>query len=326
MVKKVEYKGGFLTEYKKDIEGASELLKRFPSDKELKESMVDALLYCSETAVDDYGDEYESDKLTHYLLKIESKFEKRIRPLVWLCGFLSFKLIEQNQNNFKPIANTPDVLSSDLSNLIGKKNYEDMLKKSKVKPDVFLSELIVLIEEQLDNGWRFSGCLGLTIERNICINNSKECFFCTDYDLSRDNPGYINKGEQFCLFVGDLINNIEIFQYIKFKNNSPLSQNALFYGKIVRMFASNLLENSVKTNDPKFDDYYQYAKGCAWDIIEDDYFYPFMIKSFEENIQKILILSHDEIISKECCDLGLLPVYSDFRDFYIELDMGYYDD
>lgn len=30
MVKKVEYKGGFLTEYKKDIKGASELLKRFP--------------------------------------------------------------------------------------------------------------------------------------------------------------------------------------------------------------------------------------------------------------------------------------------------------
>lgn len=203
---------------------------------------------------------------------------------------------------------------------------EDMFKKSKVKPDIFLSELIILIEEQLNNGWRFSECLGWSIERNICINNSRECFFCTDYDLSRDNPGYINKGEQFCLFVGDLINNIEIFQYIKFKDNSPLSQNALFHGKIVRMFASNLLENYVKTNDPKFDDYYQYAKGCAWDIIEDDSFYPFMIKSFEENVQKILILSHDEIISKECCDLGLLPVYSDFRDFYIELDIGYYDD
>lgn len=156
MVKKVKYKGSFLTEYRKDIKDTSELLKRFPSDKELKESMVDALLYCSETAVDDYGDECKSDKLTHYLLNIESKFEKSKRPLVWLCGFLSFKLIEQNQTNFKPIANTPDVLSSDLSNLIGKKNYEDMLKKSKVKPDVFLSELIVLIEEQLDNGWRFS--------------------------------------------------------------------------------------------------------------------------------------------------------------------------
>lgn len=92
-----------------------------------------------------------------------------------------------------------------------------MFKKTKVKPDIFLSELIVLIEKQLDNGWRFSGCLGLSIERNICINNSRECFFCTDYDLSRENPGYINKGDQFCLFVGDLINNIEIFQYNKFK-------------------------------------------------------------------------------------------------------------
>ena len=51
-----------------------------------------------------------------------------------------------------------------------------------------------------------------------------------------------------------------------------------------------------------------------------------MIKSFEENIQEILTLSHDEIISKEYCDIGLLPVYSDFRNFYIELDMGYYDD
>ena len=217
MVKKVEYKGSFLTEYKKDIEGASKLLKRFSVDKELKESMVDALLYCSETAGDYYRDECESDKLTHYLLKIESKFEKSKRPLVWLCGFLSFKMIEQNKTNFKPIANTPDILSSDLSNLIGKKNYEDMFKKSKVKPDIFLSELIVLIEKQLDNGWRFSGCLGLSIERNICINNSRECFFCTDYDLSRENPGYINKGGQFCLFVGDLINNIEIFQYNKFK-------------------------------------------------------------------------------------------------------------
>lgn len=105
----------------------------------------------------------------------------------------------------------------------------------------FLSQLIVLIEEQLNSGWRFSGCLGLIIERNICINNSRKCFFCTDYDLSRENPGYINKGDQFCLFVGNLINNIEIFQYNKFKNNSPLSQNAIFYGKIVRMFASNLL-------------------------------------------------------------------------------------
>lgn len=133
MVKKIEYKGSFLTEYRKDIEDASELLKRFPSDKELKESMVDALLYCSETAVDDYGDECESDKLTHYLLNIESKFEKSKRPLVLLCGFLSFKLIEQNQTNFKPIANKPDVLLLDLSNLIGKKNYEDMFKKIQSK-------------------------------------------------------------------------------------------------------------------------------------------------------------------------------------------------
>lgn len=321
MVKKVEYKGSFLTEYKKDIEGASKLLKRFSVDKELKESMVDALLYCSETAGDYYRDECESDKLTHYLLKIESKFEKSKRPLVWLCGFLSFKMIEQNKTNFKPIANTPDILSSDLSNLIGKKNYEDMFKKSKVKPDIFLSELIVLIEKQLDNGWRFSGCLGLSIERNICINNNRECFFCTDYDLSRENPGYINKGDQFCLFVGDLINNIEIFQYNKFKKNSPLSQNAIFYGKIVRMFASNLLESSVKSNDPKFDEYYQYAKDRALEVVEDDYFAPFVIKSFEDNVQKILTLSHNEILDGEYCDLGLLPVYSDFRNFYIELDM-----
>jgi hypothetical protein len=131
MVKKVEYRGSFLTEYKKDIEGASELLKRFSGDKELKESMVDALLYCSETAGDDYGDECESDKLTHYLLNIESKFKKSKRPLVWLCGFLSFKLIEQNQTNFKPITNTPDVLSSDLSILIGKKIMKICLKNLK---------------------------------------------------------------------------------------------------------------------------------------------------------------------------------------------------
>lgn len=326
MVKKVEYNGTFLTEYKKDIEGASGLLKRFLGDKKLKESMVDTLLSCSETAGYDYEDECESDKLTPYLLKIENRFEKSKRPLLWLCGFLSFKLMEQNQTNLKSIINTPQVLSSDLSDLIGKKNYEDIFKKSKVKPDVFLSELIILIEEQLNNGWRFSECLGWSIERNICMNNSRECFFCTDYDLSRDNPGYINKGEQFCFFVDDLIKNIEIFQYNKFKDNSPLSQNALFYGKIVRMFASNLLESSVRSNNPKFDEYYQYAKSCAWDVVEDDYFYPFMIKSFEENIQEILTLSHDEIISKEYCDIGLLPVYSDFRNFYIELDMGYYDD
>lgn len=92
------------------------------------------------------------------------------------------------------------------------------------------------------------------------------------------------------------------------------------------MFASNLLESSVKPNDPKFDEYYKYAKGCAWDVVEDDYFAPFVIKSFEDNVQKILTLSQDEIIDGEYCDLGLLPVYSDFRNFYIELDMGYYDD
>lgn len=326
MVKKVCNNENFIFDYKKDIKDTSDLLKKFLGDKELKESMVDALLPCSETAGYDYEDEYESDKLTHYLLEIESRFKKNKRPLIWLCGFLSFKLMEQNQTNFKTITNTPEVLSSDLSDLIGKKNYEDMFEKSKVKPDIFLSELIILIEEQLDNGWRFSECLGWSIERNICINNSRECFFCTDYDLSRDNPGYIDKGDQFCFFVGDLINNIEIFQYNKFKDNSPLSQYALFYGKIVRMFASNLLESSVKSNDPKFDEYYQYAKGCAWDIVEDDYFYPFMVKSFEENVQKILILSYDEIISKECCDLGLLPVYSDFRNFYLDLDFGTFDD
>ena len=33
MVKKVEYRGSFLTEYKKDIEGASELLKKLPKNE-----------------------------------------------------------------------------------------------------------------------------------------------------------------------------------------------------------------------------------------------------------------------------------------------------
>ena len=137
MVKKVKYKGSFLTEYRKDIKDASELLKRFSGDKKLKESMVDTLLSCSETAGYDYEDECESDKLTPYLLKIENRFEKSKRPLLWLCGFLSFKLMEQNKTNLKSIINTPQVLSSDLSDLIGKKNYEDIFKKSKVKPDVF---------------------------------------------------------------------------------------------------------------------------------------------------------------------------------------------
>lgn len=36
MVKKVEYRGSFLTEYKKDIEGASELLKKLPKNEKLK--------------------------------------------------------------------------------------------------------------------------------------------------------------------------------------------------------------------------------------------------------------------------------------------------
>ena len=46
MVKKVEYKGSFLTEYKKDIEGASELLKKLPKNEKLKKSMAYALLSC----------------------------------------------------------------------------------------------------------------------------------------------------------------------------------------------------------------------------------------------------------------------------------------
>lgn len=121
MVKKVCNNENFIFDYKKDIKDTSDLLKRFSRDKELKESMVDALLSCSETAGYDYEDECESDKLTHYLLEIESRFEKSKRPLLWLCGFLSFKLMEQNQTNFKPIVNTPQVLSSDLSDLIGKK-------------------------------------------------------------------------------------------------------------------------------------------------------------------------------------------------------------
>ena len=40
MVKKVEYRGSFLTEYKKDIEGASELLKKLPKNEKLKKSMA----------------------------------------------------------------------------------------------------------------------------------------------------------------------------------------------------------------------------------------------------------------------------------------------
>ena len=44
MVKKVCNNENFIFDYKKDIKDTSELLKRFSGNKELKESMVDALL------------------------------------------------------------------------------------------------------------------------------------------------------------------------------------------------------------------------------------------------------------------------------------------
>ena len=124
-------------------------------------------------------------------------------------------------------------------------------------------------------------------------------FFCTDYDLDREKPGYIKNGDQYCFFVGELIENIDIHQYVKFKNNSPLSQNTLFYGKIVRMFASGLLEDNVNLESDKSGEFYNYAKDRALEVVEDDYFAPFVMKSFEDNIQKILTLSYDEIIDGE---------------------------
>lgn len=170
MVKKVEYKGSFLTEYKKDIEGASKLLKRFSVDKELKESMVDALLYCSETAGDYYRDECESDKLTHYLLKIESKFEKSKRPLVWFCGFLSFKLIEQNKTNFNHVgvdiivAGKPTVdkifkifASTSLNKKEKAVKILDLINKSVNKSLVFESKKIT--QTALDDKKRFKRLL-----------------------------------------------------------------------------------------------------------------------------------------------------------------------
>lgn len=336
MVKKVEYKGTFLTEYKKDIEGASKLLNEFTHNDKLKKSMAYALLNCLNEAAEmhedvsyDYEDETGGDFLAHYLFEIENKFSEDKRPLVWLCGYLSFELISYNNNKILSVIISEEVMSSDLSNLIGPENYKSIFVDSCISESEFLNKIIELSERQLKEGWGFSERLGQSIERNICIEIGEKDeykFFCTDYDLSWEKPGYIKKGEQYCFFVYELIKNIDIHQYVKFKNNSPLSQNALFYGKIVRMFASGLLEDNINLESDKSDEFFNYAKGCAWDIIEDDYFYPFMIKSFEENVQKILILSHDEIISKECCDLGLLPVYSDFRDFYLELDLGAFDD
>lgn len=336
MVKKVEYKGSFLIEYKKDIEGASELLKRLPENEKLKKSMSYALLNCLNEAAEmhqdvsyDYNDDCGGDYLAHYLFEIENKFSEAKRPLVWLCGYLSYKLISHNSNNIRAVINSEEVMSSDLSNLIGSEKYESLFVDSSVSESEFLNKIIELSKYQFEGGWEFSECLGQSIERNICIEigeRDEYKFFCTDYNLSREYPGYIKKGGQYCFSVYELIKNIDIHQYVKFKNNSPLSQNALFYGKIVRMFASGLLEDNVNLDPEKSEEFYNYAKERAWDVVEDDYFAPFVIKSFEDNVQKILTLSHDEIIDGEYCDLGLLPVYSDFRNFYIELDMGYYDD
>lgn len=336
MVKKVEYKGSFLTEYKKDIEGASELLKKLPKNEKLKKSMAYALLSCLSEAAEihsdvsyDYDDDCGGDYLAHYLFEIENKFSEDKRPLVWLCGYLSYKLISYNSNNIRAVIISEEVLSSDLSDLIAPENYDSLFVNSRVSESEFLNKIIELSEHQLKEGWGFSECLGQSIERNICIEigaMDEYKFFCTDYDLDREKPGYIKKGDQYCFFVGELIENIDIHQYVKFKNNSPLSQNALFYGKIVRMFASGLLEDNVNLESDKSGEFYNYAKDRALEVVEDDYFAPFVIKSFEDNIQKILTLSYDEIIDGEYCDLGMLPVYSDFRNFYIELDMGYYDD
>ena len=108
MVKKVKYKGTFLSEYKKDIKGASELLNRLPKNEKLKKSMAHALLNCLHEAAEmhedvsyDYDDEIGGDFLAHYLFKIENKFSEDKRPLVWLCGYLSFKLISYNNNNIR---------------------------------------------------------------------------------------------------------------------------------------------------------------------------------------------------------------------------------
>ena len=331
MVKKVEYKESFLTEYKKNIESASELLNSFREDESLKDSMTKALLSClretSEMHEDvsyDYEDDIGGDYLAHYLFEVENNFSEAKRPLVWLCGLLSYKLINYN-NNIKAVIISEEVLSSDLSELIGPEIYERIFVDSSVSESEFLNKIIELSETQLKDGWRFYECIGQSIERKICINNQEKMFFSTDYDLSWENPGYIKKGEQYCFSIYELIKNIDIHQYVKFKNNSPLSQSALFYGKIVRMFASGLLEDNVNLDSDKSGEFYNYAKERAMEVIEDDYFYTFMIKSFEDNVQKILTLSRDEILDGEYCDRGMLPVYSDFRNFYIELDMGYYD-
>ena len=333
MVKKVNFDGNFICAYQKDIKNASNLLNRFKDDKSLKKSMVHALLSCLSEAAEmhedvsyDYNDNCGGDYLAHYLFEIENKFSETKRPLVWLCGYLSYNLISYNSNNIRAVIISEDVMSSDLSDLIGPENYENLFVDSSVSENEFLNKIIELSECQLKDGWGFSECLGQSIERNICINNAEKMFFCTDYDLSWEKPGYIKKGEQYCFSVYELIKNIDIHQYVKFKNNSPLSQNALFYGKIVRMFASGLLEDNVNLDSDKSGEFYKYAKERALEVVEDDYFVPFVIKSFEDNVQNILTLSHDEILDGEYCDLGMLPVYSDFRNFYIDLDMGYYDD
>ena len=336
MVKKVGYKGTFLSEYKKDIEGASNLLNEFAHNNKLKKSMAHALLSCLDEVAEmhkdvsyDYDDDCGGDYLAHYLFEIESKFSEAKRPLVWLCGYLSYDLISYNSNNIRAVIISEEVMSSDLSDLIGPDNYVSLFVDSDISESEFLNKIIELSEYQLKEGWDFSECLDQSIERNICIEIGEKDeykFFCTDYDLSWEKPGYIKKGEQYCFFVRELIENIDIHQYVKFKNNSPLSQNALFYGKIVRMFASGLLEDNVNLDSDKSGEFYNYAKERALEVVEDDYFAPFVIESFENNIQEILTLSHDEILDGEYYDLGLLPVYSDFRNFYIELDMGYYDD
>ena len=176
MVKKVEYRGSFLTEYKKDIEGASELLKKLPKNEKLKKSMAYALLSCLSEAAEmhsdvsyDYDDDCGGDYLAHYLFEIENKFSEDKRPLVWLCGYLSYKLISYNSNNIRAVIISEEVLSSDLSDLIGPENYDSLFVNSSVSESEFLNKIIELSEHQLKEGWGFSECLGQSIERNICI-------------------------------------------------------------------------------------------------------------------------------------------------------------
>ena len=180
MVKKVCNNGNFIFGYKKDIKDTSELLKSFREDERLKESMTTALLSClretSEMHEDvsrDYEDENGGDYLAHYLFEVENNFSEAKRPLVWLCGLLSYKLINYN-NNIKTVIISEEVLSSDLSDLIGPEIYEGIFADSSVLESEFLNKIIELSETQLKDGWRFYECIGQSIERKICINNQEK--------------------------------------------------------------------------------------------------------------------------------------------------------